>query len=108
MDGCDAVTEKQRFSDGGLKLVTAVDQRREWSRRSGCDRVECCVVFFFFLWPRAMTPVTAKLLKTEPCPYMVITERSATSFCLAGSECAGRELHLPADVANCSWSVDRK
>ena len=51
----------------------------------GSDGVECS--FFLMcctvIWPRAMAPVAAKLLKTEPCPYMVITECSATSFCLA-------------------------
>lgn len=41
-------------------------------------------------WPRATAPVAAKLLKPEPCPYMVISERIATSFCLVGVECIVR------------------
>ncbi len=51
------------------------------------------------LWPRAMAPVAAKLLKTEPCPYMVITECSALPFVWLGRN-VGHELHPAVNLVN--------
>lgn len=59
------------------------------------------------LWLRAMAPLAAKLLKTDPCPYMVITECSATSFVWQGWN-ESQELHLACSIANCCSWVNRK
>lgn len=87
---------------GGADWSVTLVNRREWSHWAGSRNVD--FFFFFFLvvfWPRATLPVAAKRLKTEPCPYMVTTECSSTSFCLTGRN-VGWERHLVVALAHCS------
>lgn len=60
---------------------------REWSRAPGLK----CRMFLFSLNPAALAARHAagsrKAAQTKPCPYMVITECSATSFVWAVGMC---------------------
>lgn len=82
---------KQQWEGAGCNDIV---KWREWSVGSSVMWTVPFFLFFFLPCVAALAsrhaPVAAKLLKTEPCPYMVITERSATSFCLAYSECGAR------------------
>lgn len=112
----------QWYSLKGLRrFIKASVIKQQWEG-AGCNDskmkgVVCrlfnvdCSLFSFLPCVAALAsrhaPVAAKLLKTEPCPYMVTTERSATSFCLAYSECgarappSGRARELP--LVNRKW-----